>query len=72
MFNGESLKQLVDINFKHCGGTYQKNEHRKFNMLLFKAVYPILGIITIPVQVDLTINYGYGFFYGGADQAQGC
>lgn len=42
-------------------GEYTKTEHDVKNYTVFKVNYPIEGVINIPVEVDMGIEYGYDF-----------
>lgn len=72
MVNSRTLKRLVDITYKHCGGTKLKNFNKQYNMKIFQVRYPILAIITITVRADISLSYGYNFYYGSTNRNHGC
>lgn len=39
---------------------------------LFKAIFPILGIITVNVDAAMTVSYGYKWYYGSSPNVNGC
>lgn len=42
-------------------GEYTKNVHDNKNITVFKVSYPIEGVLNIPVECDMGIEYGYDF-----------
>lgn len=72
MLNYRSIKSIFDITFNHCGLQRQSNQNKNFEMRVFRADFPVAAIITIPVMVDVQINYGFDFYYGGSNQGSGC
>lgn len=48
----------MDLRWKNCANVNSDHMHeRKFT--LFKAVFPLLGIINIPVSASTKFHYGY-------------
>jgi len=72
MLDSRVLKTLFNYNYKHCGGSKQRNYNKQFNQNLFTVKYPIAGIITVSANAQFTVQYGFTFKYGGMSQAHGC
>lgn len=61
--------RLLSVSWKNCV-TKPNNRNYSKKFTLFKATFPLLGIITIPVSAS--IKFDYGFNSGLTGGARNC
>jgi len=63
---------VANFTYKHCGGSYSNETNKVLSKTIFKYEYPIYGIITVPIQIDIKLEYGYKIYAGPMKTDHGC
>lgn len=70
--NSKTIFKLLEFSYNHCPGSFDKSKDFSYSLTLFKVSFPVLGIITIPVEASLRVNYGWIWKYGSSPNVNGC
>lgn len=58
MVNEHEIMNFIKVGWENCKNHPHDMEKSK-EITLFKATFPLLGIIVIPVEASVKLNWGY-------------
>lgn len=58
MLNSHVIANIIDIEWENCKQDVARRHFEK-DFTLFEATFPLLGIIVIPVEAKVKLEYGY-------------
>lgn len=69
--NGLVIYNLYNTSFQSCWEKDIPGTSKNVEKTLFQVVYPVYGLINIPVTASLQLDYGYNY-HTGVDEEYKC
>ncbi|KRX08040.1 hypothetical protein PPERSA_06218 [Pseudocohnilembus persalinus] len=63
--NNRVIKRIINISFNQCKTNSRNVQNQNQDLTLFKAYFPVFGIITINVSASTKIQFGYNTYSNG-------